>query len=256
MGGMAATGAGLSIMGGTLGGIGDIIQSQNYHRPHLPPATGPELRLRQLAQSQLMGGGQELLGGTALYNQLAPILMSQLPGMSYVPGGSSGQNLGGSGGGSQASQMAQPGGAQTNPMASYQQALQNWQQQQALAQQKQSMKAQLTGMTQSPQKKALRQQFKGVKRALKAMPDPATLERQEYTAGALPGSYNVQMGGAPDTSGGMGGGAAMSQPSSLGSINDLMQQLGGGGGQNYLDAYRQAQMGQTDPSAGMQGGGY
>ena len=128
---------GTGISGDIVGGIGSLIAAENYHRPRLPPAVGPELRLRQLAQSQLLGGGQQLLGGTALYNQLAPILMGQLPGMHYVPGG---QTMGG-GTGAQASYTGDPTGAQTNPMASYQQALQNWQSQQALLQQKQSMKA-------------------------------------------------------------------------------------------------------------------
>jgi multidrug efflux pump subunit AcrA (membrane-fusion protein) len=228
MGGYAQMGTALS--GSMVGGIGGLIEAQNYKRPRLPPANGPELRLRQLAQSQLLGGGEQLLGGTALYNQLAPILMSQLPGMSYHPGGGSADGSTGS----QADSTGQPGGAQTSPMASYQQALQNWQNQQALLQQKQSMKAQLKGMNAGAQKKQLRQQFKGVKRQIKATPDAATLERQQYLAGAQPGAYDIRMGAAPDVSGGMTG-----SDQSLGSINDLMGSLGGGG-QNYLDAYRQA----------------
>jgi hypothetical protein len=73
-------------MGGILGGIGDIIQASNYEQPHLESPSDTERRLRRLAQSQLLGGGQEMLGATHLYNQLAPILMGQLPGMHYVPG--------------------------------------------------------------------------------------------------------------------------------------------------------------------------
>ena len=242
MGASSYASMGTGISGDIVGGIGQLIMAQNYKKPKMPPATGPELRLRQLAQSQLLGGGQELLGGTALYTQLAPILLSQLPGMHYVPGGSGGGGIGNQGAsGSQVGQTADPTGAQTSPMASYQQALQNYQQQQALQQQKQSMKAQLTGMTAGPAKKALRQQLHGVRRALKAMPDAATLERQNYMAGAQPGSYDIRMGPAADTSGGMGpisGTGAPTGQTSLGSINDLMNPGG-----SYLNRFQQAQGG-------------
>src|SRR5262252_5858381 len=88
-------------IGATLGGIGDMISALNYKRPRLQPATGPELRLRQLAQDQLLAGGQQSLAGTALYNQYAPLLMGMLPGMHYVPGdsGDGGTSGGGGGGG-------------------------------------------------------------------------------------------------------------------------------------------------------------
>jgi hypothetical protein len=235
-GAMMGMQGGTAISGDIVGGIGSLIAGENYKRPRLPPATGPELRLRQLAQSQLLGGGQQLLGATALYNQLAPILMSQLPGMHYVPGGGGG---GATGTGSQATQTGQPGGATTSPMASYQQALQNYQNQQALAQQRTSMRAQLKGMTAGPARHALRQQLQGVKRAIKSMPDAAALERQQYLAGAQPGYYDVRMGG-PDTSGaGTPGGLPTSDTASLGSINDLLSQLGSGA-PNYLSQYQQA----------------
>jgi hypothetical protein len=144
-------------------------------------------------------------------------------------------------------------------MASYQQALQNYQNQQALAQQRTSMRAQLKGMTAGPQKKALRKQVHGVNRAIKSQPTPGQLDRQQYLAGAQPGSYDIRMGGAPDTSGGMSGDmSGGGNPTSLGSINDLMQSLGGGG-QNYLQQFQQAQGGgygpqYGDPYAGQPGG--
>src|SRR5262249_12836972 len=109
--------------GDTAGGIGSLTAAENYKRPRLPPATGYEQRLRQLAQSQLLGGGQQLLGATALYNQMAPILMGMLPGMHYVPGSVADPSMPGSGAGS------------SSPMANYQHALQNFQQQQGLQQQ-------------------------------------------------------------------------------------------------------------------------
>jgi hypothetical protein len=235
-GAMMGMQAGTALSGDIVGGIGSLIAGENYKRPRLPPATGPELRLRQLAQSQILGGGQQLLGATALYNQLAPILMSQLPGMHYVPGGGGG---GGGGTGSQVSQTGQPGGATTSPMASYQQALQNYQNQQALAQQRTSMRAQLKGMTAGPAKHALRQQLKGVKRALKATPTAAQLERQQYLAGAQPGYYDIRMGGDTGAGTGTPGVLPPSDTASLGSINDLLASLGSGA-PNYLNQYQQA----------------
>src|SRR5215475_7000793 len=139
MGGAAAAGQWSGILGGTLGGIGDIIQAQNYHRPRLPEATGYEKRLRDLAQSAYIGGGQELLGGTAMYNQLAPILMGMLPGMKYVPGTTGGGATDGTGA------TSGGGGAQTSPLSSYQDTLQALQQNQVRQQQKQALKAQIKG---------------------------------------------------------------------------------------------------------------
>jgi hypothetical protein len=250
-GGYAQMGTALS--GDIVGGIGSLIAGENYKKPKMPPATGPELRLRQLSQSQILGGGQQLLGGTALYNQLAPILLGQLPGMHYVPGGGGG---GGDGTGAQVGQTGDPTGAQTSPMASYTQALQNYQNQQALAQQRTSMRAQLKGMPAGPAKHALKKQLHGVNRAIKATPTAAQLERQQYLAGTQPGAFDIRMGGAADTSGGMGGLPPSSQ-TSLGSINDLINP---GGGQDYLSAYRRAAGGgygpqSSDPYAG-QGGGF
>jgi len=95
-------------------------------------------------------------------------------------------------------------------------------------------------MSAGPQKKALRQQFRGVKRQIKATPDAATLERQEYLAGSQPGAYDIRMGG-PDTRGGMGGGMSAADASSLGSVNDLLQSLSQGQQQpNYSSIYQGA----------------
>src|SRR5215471_18663726 len=122
MGGAAAAGQWSGILGGTLGGIGDIIQAQNYHRPKLPEATGYEKRLRDLAQSAYIGGGQELLGGVNMYNQMAPLLMGMLPGMKYVPGTVGGGGTDGTGA------TSGQGDGQTSPLGSYQQSLQALQQ--------------------------------------------------------------------------------------------------------------------------------
>lgn len=208
-GGYAQMGTALS--GDIVGGIGSLIAAENYRRPRLPPATGPELRLRQLAQSQLLGGGQQLLGATALYNQLAPILMSQLPGMHYTPGTvtagmSGGQDGTGTGGTS---------GGGTNPMSSYQEALQNYRNQQGLVQQRSRLKAQLKGAKGKAARQPLRQQLRGVKQSIKALPPINELERQQYLGGVQqdPSMFNTGMSGAPAGS-----------MDSLGSINDLMAQ--------------------------------
>lgn len=189
MGGGAGAGGyaqmGTALSGSLVGGIGGLIEAQNYHRPHLPPATGPELRLRQTAQDQILAGGQQLLGATALYNQLAPILMSQLPGMHYVPG---------TGGAPGAGAGNAPSSGSQSPMASYQQALQNYQNQQGLLQQRTALRAQLKGAKGKQAKQAIRQQLKPLKQQIKSLPDAAALERQQYLAGVQqnPAMFDVR----------------------------------------------------------------
>ena len=234
MGGAAGAQAGVAGMGAILGGIGDIIQAQNYHRPRLPPAVGYEQRLRQLAQSQLLGGGQQLLGATALYNQMAPVLMSQLPGMSYHPGSAAG---------AVGDTIMSGGGAGGSPMASYQQSLQNRSQQQALQQHLTALNAQMKGLKPgaSPQRKSLRQERKSVKQELKGLPTAAQLERQSFMTGTQPNPelYDIRMGGGGmqgTSSAGMGdqgfnlggGGGGGGDSGSLASVRGLMDALGGG----------------------------
>jgi hypothetical protein len=201
--------AGLGIMGGTLGGIGDIIQAQNYHRPRLPPATGYEQRLRQLAQSQLLGGGQQLLGGTALYNQMAPILMGMLPGMRYVPG--AGDGAGGAG-----------GEGAPSPVRSYQSALANVQQRRAKQEQLTALKAQIKGLKPGSERRGLRKQRKSLSRELKGLPSAAELDRQAYMAGTTPSAslYDIRTAPAPATSD-----LATSTAGSLGAYRGLMDAL-------------------------------
>jgi hypothetical protein len=191
-GGMGA-GAGIGIMGGILGGIGDIISSQNYKRPHLAEATGYEKRLRDLAQSQLLAGGQQTLGGTALYNQMVPMLMGMLPGMKYHPGTSG--EAGGAGG-------SAGGGGATGPLASYQDALKNYQQQVALAQQRTALRAKMKGgkmkgpgHLQGPARKDLKNQLRDINQQIASQPTQAQRERQMYTAGVQPANtdiYNIR----------------------------------------------------------------
>jgi len=207
--------AGMGALGGTLGGIGDIISAFSYKQPKLEQATGMEQRLRQLTQSQLLGGGQQLLGATALYNQLAPILMGQLPGMHYVPPTGGGPGMGGdtSGGGA--------GGAQ---FPSYREALGNMQNQTALTQRQTALKAQIKGMKPSPERRQARKDLKALKRQIKGLPTAAQYERQAYMAGTTPDAsmYDIRQG--PPS----GGPPAPSMGSSLGDINDLLGQLQGG----------------------------
>jgi hypothetical protein len=168
----------------------------------------------------LLGGGQQLLGATALYNQMAPILMGQLPGMHYVPGSQDAMEPGGGGG-------SQPGGDYAGALGNMQGAQQ---QQQQLLQQRKAMQ----GMKKGPEKRAARQGVKDLRKSIKSQPSVAQRERQAYTAGAQPGAYDIRQ--APP---------APTAMSSLGAINDLMGggggQMGGGGGQaDLLAMYRQA----------------
>jgi hypothetical protein len=234
---------GTALSGSLVGGIGGLIEAQNYKRPRLPPATGPELRLRQLAQDQLLGGGQQLLGATALYNQLAPILMSQLPGMHYVPG---------SGGAPGSTAGNAPSSGSDSPMASYQQALQNYQHQQGLAQQRTQLRAQLKGAKGKAAKQAIKQQLKPVKQQLKSLPDAAALERMQYLGGVQqnPAMFDVRMGGANPSDPSQG---APSSADTLGSIHDLMTSLNTG--PDYLQDYQQSAGGGSPRYYGWEPGG-
>jgi hypothetical protein len=208
MAGMAGAGLGLGVMGGILGGIGDIIQSQNYQRPSLPEATGREKRLRDLAQSQLLGAGQQTLGATALYNQLAPVLLGQLPGMSIRQAAPVAGGVGGAG-----------------PIQSYQQALQNFQNAQAQQQRLTELNARLKGAKKGPEKRAIRQERKTLQQQIKGSPTVAERERQMYVAGLQPGSYTVSMGAAPAGGTTAGGGIPGISPGAQSTLAEIQGML-------------------------------
>src|SRR5215471_14515122 len=207
-------------IGGTLGGIGDLISGLNYQRPKLKQATGMEQRLRQLAQAQLLAGGQETLGGAALYNQMAPMLMGMLPGMTYHPG---------TGGGG-------AGGDGTGPAQSYSDALQNFQQQQAKQRQLTSLNAQIKGMKPGSQRRGLRQERKGLKQDIKSLPTAAQLDRQTYMAGTTPNlsMYDIRPQAAPDLS------SLLGPSGSLGAARGFMDGFSGAPPASLLDLYRGA----------------
>src|SRR5262245_32600450 len=228
MGGMGAGGyaqMGTAISGDIVGGIGGLISALGYKRPSVPRAEGMELRLRQLAQAQLLGGGQQLLGATALYNQLAPILMGQLPGIHYVPGSVADPAQGGS------------GSASPSPMANYQHALANFQQQQGMQQQLTALNRQFKGMKPGAARHDIKMQRRSLRQQLKQMPTAPQLERQEYlggTAGSMnPAMFDVRQG-TPETG---------PSPDTLESLRSLMQSYDtgpdyssiyqGAGGQRY-----------------------
>src|SRR5262249_29398514 len=155
MAGGAGVGAGLGIMGGVLGGIGDIMASTKYKRPSVPQPGGQEQRLRSLAQGQLIGGGLESLAGTQLFNQLSPLMLGMVPGLSVTPaaaGGAGGAAAGGAGG----------AGAGGTPMMDYQTALANYQNTVGRNQQIQNLQAQLKAKPKGPEKRGGRQQLKGL----------------------------------------------------------------------------------------------
>src|SRR5215831_336829 len=231
MGGGGYMSTGTALSGDIVGGIGGLIASQNYQRPVLPTPGPAEDALRRLAMTQLLGGGQQLLGATALYNQLAPILMGQLPGMHYVPGGA----------GADAS-MPGTGAATASPMANYQQSLAAMRANQGLQSQLQSLRGQRRALRPgpSPQRRDLRQQIQTVNRTLKQQPKPWQLERQQYLAGTMgsqnPAMFNVQQG-APATAPTSDTLDAIRQlmsaysSSSGPDLSNLYQQQIGGGGQ-------------------------
>jgi len=183
MAGGAATGAGLGIMGGILGGIGDIMASTKYKRPSVPQPGGQEQRLRSLAQGQLIGGGLESLAGTQLFNQLSPLMLGMVPGMSVTP-----TAAGGAGGAAAAGGGAGAGGT---PMMDYQTALANYQNTVGRNQQIQNLQAQLKAMPKGPEKRGVRQQLKGLKKQKKGAPTAVQAERDVYKAGTTPPVYTV-----------------------------------------------------------------
>jgi len=221
MGGMAATGGALNILGGIMGSVGDILASEKYKRPKLPPATGYELRLRQLAQDQLIGGGQELLQGQALYNQMTPYLLGMLPGMTLRQ---TGAGMGGATGGGGAAGTTAGTPDTGTPMTSYTQALSNYQQAVGRNQQLNAMNKQLAVMKKGPDKAALRQQRNALRRQKKAQPAVPDLERQMYLAGSQAPTYNISMG---DTSQTDAGPMANVGPSAQSTLAQIMGYLHG-----------------------------
>src|SRR5262245_39938173 len=188
MGG-AATGAGLGIMGGTLGGIGDIIQATNYERPRLPQPSETERNLRRLGINQLQGGGQQLLGATALYNQMAPLLMGMLPGMTYHPG-TTGSDQGGGGGG--------------GPLQSYQDAMANLQSTQQRAQRLKDLNKQIKGMKKGQAGRyEARMERRSLRQQAKTSPDVADMQRLAYRAGTTqnPAMFDIRQA-SPDSGAG------------------------------------------------------
>ena len=199
MAGAGATGGALSILGGIMGSVGDILAAEKYKPPKLPPATGYEQRLRQIAQDQLIGGGQELLAGQNLYNQMTPMLLGMLPGMSIRQTGAGQGGATGTGGAAGTT----PGTPETGtPMAGYQQALSNYQQAVGRNQQLSSINKQLKVMKKGPDKAALRKQRNALRRQKKAQPAVADFERQMYLAGSTPPTYDVSMGDTTQTDAG------------------------------------------------------
>jgi len=178
-------GMGMNAMGATMGGIGDLISALGYQRPKLQQPGGQEQRLRSLAQGQAIGGGLESIQGTALYNQLLPAMMSLVPGMTVTPAGAPG-------GGGAAGPSAQANAANA-PMASYQQALANYQAGIGRNQTIQNLKDQLKTMGAGPNKKATRQQLKSLRKQNRGQPTVPQLERQIYQAATVAPQMNVTM---------------------------------------------------------------
>jgi hypothetical protein len=236
----AGVGGGLNILGGIMGSVGDILAAEKYKRPKLPPATGYEQRLRQLAQNQLIGGGQELLQGQALYNQMTPILLGMLPGMTLTPRGTAGVG-GATGTGGAAGTTAGTPDTGT-PMTSYSQALSNYQQAVGRNQQLSAMNKQLKVMKKGPDKKALRQQRNALRRQKKAQPPVPDLERQMYMAGSQAPTYDISVGTANQTDAGptanLGPSAQSTLAQIMGYLHGSQDAAGTSPGPSFLDQYR------------------
>jgi len=210
-------------MGGTLGGIGDIISAIGYKRPKLPQPGGQELRLRDIVQDQLIGGGLQYAAGQNLYNQMTPTLLSMLPGMTVTGGGS---GAGGGGGGDGTGNLGMPSSATpsagtASPVQSnYQTALNNYQTVVGRNQQIQSLKAQLKGMQKGADKTAVRQQLKSAKKAKKGDITAPQAERAVYQGASAPPTFTMGAPGSAPSDSGQGplGNLAPSTQSSLAQI--------------------------------------
>lgn len=73
---------GAAVAGGTLGGIGDIVQAVSHKKLKIPPATAQEVRLRGMTMQDLANARQTVYGGSELYNQTLPYQMGAIPGYS------------------------------------------------------------------------------------------------------------------------------------------------------------------------------
>lgn len=202
---MAGAAGAVQGAGAVMGGIGDLMQALNYEPPHLDQPSNTERRLRRLAQGQLIGGGQETLGGMALYNQLAPILMGQLPGMHYVPG-QGGQASGGAAGG--------PGAVGGQTLGAYQDALNAMNQSRGRQTQIEDLSQQIKGMKPGAERRGLRKQRQSLRREQKQSAPQWQLERRMYEAGSQPPQFDIRQAPPPTSQ------------SSLGDINQLLAGLG------------------------------
>lgn len=80
--GAGATGGALSIMGGILGGIGDIYTATHYKKRKFPGAKPQEERLRRFTMQDLANARENIYGGAGLYNQALPFMLGAIPGYS------------------------------------------------------------------------------------------------------------------------------------------------------------------------------
>src|SRR5439155_12559059 len=69
------------IGGGTLGGLGDIVQAATHKNLKFPKATGQENRLRRMSLRDLENARNELYSGSGLYDQTLPEMYNAIPGM-------------------------------------------------------------------------------------------------------------------------------------------------------------------------------
>jgi hypothetical protein len=223
MAGGAGVGTYADIFGAAIGGGGDWMQANSYRVPRLDQPGPQESALRRWANQQIRGGTQQLQGATALYNQMAPILLGQLPGMRMVPTGSATESGGGGGAGSSLGTSDSE-----SALGSYQQNLQALQQSQQREERIRSLKRQVQATKVGPARKALKKQLYGLRQEKKASPTLASYERDAMNAAMRPPTPEIRM--------------AQSQPAgpegSLAAVRGMMDAYRGAPARDLMSLYQ------------------
>lgn len=159
---MGYASAGAGIAGGTLGGIGDIVQAATHKKLKFPGASKQEQRLRRFTMQDLANARGQVYGGAELYNQTLPFQMGAIPGYS-------------------ASVESDPAAS-----AEYEKLAGGARERESLLMQRAGAKAGVRGAKGKAAKTAARGKLKGVKQQLRAAPNLDALRRGLYGLQATP----------------------------------------------------------------------
>src|SRR6266850_5507534 len=141
------------IAGGTLGGIGDIINATKHKQLRYPAATPQERRQRRMSMQDLENARQMLYGGAGMYNQTVPMMYNAIPGV-------------------QADVQYDPQAQQ-----SFQDAYGALQKRIQAQQNVNTLRATMKGTAPGAGKKTARQSFKAARKGLKGMPSLSDLNQ-------------------------------------------------------------------------------